>query len=130
MNKHTEKCRGAHCRCMNLNNQCPNFHYGDHDCPFDSKKAEEIPIEKEWNKIEQPQMEKWEKELESMNVAFGIREENLKSFVKTLLFQARAEVAKEIEKYIDTCEIIMPKHPITLIIKDFVQKFIPKEKTQ
>lgn len=29
------KCNGAHCRCMNLDKACPNFHYGDHECPFD-----------------------------------------------------------------------------------------------
>jgi hypothetical protein len=27
-------CRGAHCKCMNLNKTCPNPHYGDHDCQW------------------------------------------------------------------------------------------------
>lgn len=37
MNKHNKTCVGAHCRCMNLNNSCPNFHHGDHNCPFEKK---------------------------------------------------------------------------------------------
>lgn len=26
-------CKGAHCKCMNLDKKCPNFHNGDHTCP-------------------------------------------------------------------------------------------------
>ncbi len=36
--KHKGKiCSGAHCRCMNIGNACPNFHHGDHICPHDPK---------------------------------------------------------------------------------------------
>lgn len=30
-------CTGMHCRCMNLDRQCPNLHHGDHDCPHDKE---------------------------------------------------------------------------------------------
>jgi hypothetical protein len=26
-------CRGVHCKCMNLDGKCPNYHNGDHACP-------------------------------------------------------------------------------------------------
>jgi hypothetical protein len=29
-----KKCVGAHCKCMNLNGQCPSPHYGDHNCAY------------------------------------------------------------------------------------------------
>lgn len=33
------KCPGAHCKCMD--NDCPHFHSGDHNCPFGATEAKE-----------------------------------------------------------------------------------------
>lgn len=30
-------CRGAHCKCMNLDGKCSGYHNGDHTCPSSTK---------------------------------------------------------------------------------------------
>lgn len=34
---HEYICKGVHCKCMNLDGKCPNYHNGDHTCPTNNK---------------------------------------------------------------------------------------------
>lgn len=88
------KCTGAHCKCMNLDKQCPNFHYGDHDCPFDSKPPEKELWEDKFNKKFPP----------SLFMAEGVTHvdalliQNLvKVFISSLLATTRTEERERVK---------------------------------
>lgn len=83
-------CIGAHCKCMNLDKKCPNFHYGDHECPYDSK----VPKtnEREWEKefieagaaLEHERWANWQKYLHSKLYPLGNSELSMNNHLKVL----------------------------------------------
>lgn len=50
--KKYKQCSGAHCRCMNIDKQCQNFHHGDHSCPYENKQPIFNQPEKECSKFD------------------------------------------------------------------------------
>lgn len=41
-------CKGAHCKCMNLDGKCPGYHNGDHTCPTSTKQAQDSGEPDNW----------------------------------------------------------------------------------
>lgn len=102
------KCNGMHCKCMNLDKRCPNFHYRDHDCPFD-KESGHLPTEPDQKspKVVETTGDEWEKEFKKTFPMFITDEaifgqdsslyKDILSFITTLLKAERERVRGIVE---------------------------------